>query len=234
MVSTNSSGLYEVIFVNVYQGDCIIFKSRYGKEIYMVDTGGSRTYDIASNVLVPLFELLNVDCIRTLIITHSDYDHCGALDNLVELIEIKNIYYQVENIDIFGFEFINLNDGVYDNANDNSIVLYGEYYYLKLLLMGDVSSKVEKDIIVKYPTLDVDIIKVAHHGSKYSTCIELLEEYHPRVAILSYGYNNYGHPSLEVVNRLKSIGSRIYSTYKDGTLIFFSDYEKEIYLRMLK
>ena len=100
--------------------------------------------------------------------------------------------------------------------------------------MGDVSSKVEKDIIVNYPALDVDIIKVAHHGSKYSTCIELLEEYHPRVAILSYGYNNYGHPSLEVVNRLKSIGSRIYSTYKDGTLIFFSDYEKEIYLRMLK
>ena len=143
-------------------------------------------------------------------------------------------YPRSESIEIFNYEYLNLNDYKCDNQNDNSIVLYGEFNYMNILLMGDVSSKVERNIVIDHPGLEVDIIKVSHHGSKYSTCQELLDEYHPKIAILSYGYNNYGHPSLEVVNRLKRVGSRIYSTNKDGTLIFFSNYEKEIYLRILK
>lgn len=230
----NRNALYEVVFVNVYQGDCIIFKSKYGKDIYMVDTGGSRTISITEKVLKPMFELMNIDCIRGLIITHSDYDHCGALNELINIIDIKDIYYKLENISIFGYKFININEIEYDNENDNSIVLYGEFYNMKILLMGDVSSLVEEDIINNYPGLMVDIIKVAHHGSKYSTSDLLLDEYKPRIAILSYGYNHYGHPSSEVINKLKKRNIIIYSTFDDGSLFFFSNYKKEIYLRVLK
>ena len=129
---------------------------------------------------------------------------------------------------------ININKGTYVDDNDNSIVLYGNFANMDVFLAGDITFDVERDIIDNYPYLAIDILKVAHHGSKYSTCIEFVELYKPRIAVLSYGYNRYGHPSVEVINRLLSVSSIIYSTYEDGTLIFSSNYEKEFYLRVIK
>ena len=77
--SSPKESLYEVIFVNVYQGDCIIFKCKYSNVGYMVDTGGNRTYDIAENILLPLLDNMKIDVIDKIVITHEDYDHCVAL-----------------------------------------------------------------------------------------------------------------------------------------------------------
>jgi len=229
-----NDSIYEVIFVNVNQGDCIIFKSKYGTEGYMVDTGGSKNYDIASKILIPTLKVLHINKLRAVIITHEDLDHCGALGKLKDSITINQIYYDLDYIDIFSYRLKNINDKSYDNENDNSIVLYGEYANINLFLAGDISSKVEMDIMKKYPSIEIDILKVAHHGSKYSTCEEFVELYKPKISILSYGYNYYGHPSYEVINRLYSVSSSIYSTFEDGTLIISSNNKKEFYLRRLK
>ncbi len=200
----------------------------------MVDTGGSREYNITKNVLLPLFEILHVKEIKTLIITHKDYDHCGEIDNLKKYIFIEEILYDVDYIKIFNFDFKNLNNRNYDSENDNSLVLYGIYDSMHIFLAGDISFDVEKDIIKNYPSIKIDILKVAHHGSKYSTSEEFLQTYKPYIAILSYGNNLYGHPSNEVINRLKEVSTIIYSTKEDGTLIFACNNRKEIYLRKLK
>ena len=68
---------------------------------------------------------------------------------------------------------------------------------------------------------DIDVLIVGHHGSKYSTCEELLLAIKPETAIISVGENNpYGHPAQETLDRLKKYGCVIYRTDLHGTIIY--------------
>jgi len=207
---------YQITFLNVYQGDCIVFTSKYSSYAYLVDCGGNKNIDIASKIIIPFLEKKNIKKIKFFIKTHNDYDHIGALDSLKEKIHIEYIYEEGNRFCFFSFCLDNINNKDYNNDNDNSIVLYGSYNNMKIFLSGDISSKVEKDIIEKYPTLKIDILKVAHHGSKYSTSQKFVNQYKPKVSIINYGYNYYGHPHLSVISRLNSVNSRIFSTFEDG------------------
>ena len=62
------------------------------------------------------------------------------------------------------------------------------------------------------------LLKVAHHGSRYSTSSSFLSETNPKFAVISVGPNSYGHPTPETISALKADGTRIYSTQKNGTV----------------
>lgn len=63
------------------------------------------------------------------------------------------------------------------------------------------------------------LLKVAHHGSQYSTGEEMLNKLLPRIALISCGKNNrYGHPHKELLERLERAGSRIYHTPEYGAV----------------
>ena len=64
----------------------------------------------------------------------------------------------------------------------------------------------------------VDVLKVAHHGSRYSTTAGFLDGARPRVAVISVGHNSYGHPSSDAVSRLRGSGTRVYSTQRSGSI----------------
>lgn len=69
-------------------------------------------------------------------------------------------------------------------------------------------------------------MKVAHHGSKYSTIPSLLEEIKPEYSIISSGKNNtYGHPHKELLDRLEDIKSVIFTTIKSGGVTIWTDGE---------
>ena len=69
-----------------------------------------------------------------------------------------------------------------------------------------------------------DILKVAHHGSKYSTSAEFVKYIDPEYAVISSGKNNiYGHPSDEVIENLILNGTKIYNTAKNGTVTVKTD-----------
>jgi len=97
-------------------------------------------------------------------------------------------------------------------SNDLSIVLHLKYKDFDAILTGDITDKVEKQIIQDYQFKDIEVLKVAHHGSKYSSCQEFLEKVNPGVAIISVGKNPWGHPTKEVLNRLQSIGAKVLRT----------------------
>ena len=87
------------------------------------------------------------------------------------------------------------------------------------MLMGDASSITEHEILNKYNLLDIDILKVGHHGSKTSSSKEFINEIIPKYGVISVGKNNrYGHPNKEVLNVLDN--SKIYRTDKDGSIMF--------------
>lgn len=107
------------------------------------------------------------------------------------------------------------------STNNQSIGLLYECGADKALLMADIEEEIERAMIDKRLLMDVNILKVAHHGSKSSTSIDLVNVTAPETSIISVGKDNrFGHPSLEVISRLIDHGSTIYRTDHDGDISF--------------
>ena len=90
------------------------------------------------------------------------------------------------------------------------------------LFTGDIDSAQEKKILslISCPVNNSRILKVAHHGSRYSSCTQFLKEFNPQIAIIEVGENRYGHPHPDVIQRLTDIGAQIFRTDLDGTIRF--------------
>lgn len=101
--------------------------------------------------------------------------------------------------------------------NDTTLVMKLENENAKILFTGDIDKRVENYLINKYD-LDIDILKVAHHGSRFSSSKEFLRETSPKISVIEVGKNFYGHPTKQVLNKLASIGSQIFRTDKNGTV----------------
>ena len=108
--------------------------------------------------------------------------------------------------------------------NDDSVVLEVMCGDVALLLTGDVSAEVERTIAPQLTAARTRILKVAHHGSRTSSSADLLEAWRPHIALISAGRGNtFGHPTPEVIQRLESIGARIYRTDLNGQITVESD-----------
>ncbi len=177
-----------------------------------------------------------------LILTHGDYDHMGEAKYLIENLKIERVLFNngeyndleqdlieilkkkkipffqnLNELSLFQTQVLFLNEKLYNNENDNSLVLNIEVYNQKFLFMGDASSAVEKDLLSKQKLFKVDFLKCGHHGSKTSTSKSFVERITPSYAVLSVGKNNsYGHPANEALKNLSS--SIIYRTDLDGTI----------------
>lgn len=103
-----------------------------------------------------------------------------------------------------------------DDPNDTSLVLRVDYPDFSALLTGDATLEVEEHL----ENVDVDVLKVGHHGSKGSSGEAFLERVSPEVALISSGASNrYGHPAQEALERLSNAGAVIYRTDEQGTLV---------------
>lgn len=115
--------------------------------------------------------------------------------------------------------------------NNNSIVCKLVYKNFSILFTGDIEEIAEKQILNDYKNntniLNSTILKVGHHGSKTSSVQEFIKAVKPQIALIGVGENNkFGHPSDEVLERLKSFGAKIYRTDKMGE-IALKIYNKE-------
>jgi competence protein ComEC len=107
------------------------------------------------------------------------------------------------------------------DANNHSVVLLLAAYGKRVLFTGDIEQSAEEQLLQREaPYLPaVDVLKVAHHGSKTSTTASFLERTRPRVAVISAGRNNrYGHPSADVLSRLEQAGTAVLRTDRDGAI----------------
>lgn len=108
-----------------------------------------------------------------------------------------------------------------DDKNDNSTVLELQNGQFSALLTGDISEKVESGLAKKI-NKKFTVLKVAHHGSKYSSCQEFLKKVNPAYAIISVGEgNSYGHPGIETLERLNVQGSIVYRTDISGGITIY-------------
>ena len=103
------------------------------------------------------------------------------------------------------------------DINEEAMVLELKYGELKGLFTGDIGQETEVQLKAAGVLEDVDFLKVAHHGSRYSTGMEFLETVIPEVAVISCSATNtYGHPSPETLERLKDAGVQVLITKDTG------------------
>ena len=151
--------------------------------------------------------------------------NCGEYNDLekelIKVLDKKKIpYYScIKELNIDNNKLYFLNNGDYENENNNSSVIYTELNKHKFLFMGDAGIEKEKNILDKYNISNVDVLKVGHHGSKTSSSEDFINEMNHKYSVISVGKNNrYGHPNKEVLNILKE--SKIFRTDEDGSIMF--------------
>lgn len=120
-------------------------------------------------------------------------------------------------------------DRHYPNINEHSMVLLYEERGFRALFTGDIGFMAEEDMLERYSDSlgQMDLLKVGHHGSRYSTHEDFVKRVLPEYAILSYGEGNtYGHPSREVIECLERYGSDIYHTGLSGMIDMYIEKNK--------
>ncbi len=109
------------------------------------------------------------------------------------------------------------------SSNEVCLVARLDYGENSFLFTGDIGEKTEKEMILNEKNIECDVLKVAHHGSKYSTSELFLENTNSDFAVIGVGKNSYGHPTSEVLQRLQNYDIKILRTDENKNIIFSSD-----------
>jgi competence protein ComEC len=200
-----------------------------------------------SRIIKPFLRYKGIQKIDGIVISHEDTDHAGSVNYIVDDFEVKEIiistFYQLEEelkndwlqrgvsilriqagdfFDLKGKRFTILSPGVdKKGTNENSLVMLTELGNKSWLFTGDIDQEVEREIIRNYPNLMVDVLKIAHHGSKTSTDPSFITELNPTYALISVGkHNRYGHPSSEVISILEDNYIHVFRTDEQGAIIY--------------
>lgn len=239
--TTSQQGELQVYFLDVGQADSILIKSN--NEYMLIDGGNNND----GPLLVKYFQSLGIKEFKYIVGTHPHEDHIGGLDDVIKNFTIDNIYipdamtttktfedlldsideknltYKVPKINST-FPLGNANLKVIytgtdtSDLNNTSIVLKLTYQDISILLTGDATSETEKKILNK--DINSTVLKVGHHGSKYSSTKSFLKKVNPKYAIISVGKNNiYNHPATITINKLEKLNTQIYRTDQDGTIL---------------
>lgn len=123
-----------------------------------------------------------------------------------------------------------LADYITDSRNAYSLVMKLEYGNFHALFTGDVEEDGELLVAEALPEdWECHLYKAAHHGSRNSNTLELLEKIRPKLAIISCEEDNsYGHPHAETLERLANVGSKVMVTKDCGAIIIEIDKEMEV------
>ena len=120
-----------------------------------------------------------------------------------------------------------LENKVLGDNNYFSLVFKMVFKKITFLFTGDADEKTEEEIISLGEDLKSDVLKVGHHGSKYSSSLDFLRKVKPQYAIISCGKNNkFGHPNLRVLKNLETVGAKVFRTDESGDIVFETDGNK--------
>lgn len=222
-------GKLKVVFCDVGQGDAALVV--LGSFQALVDTGPSE---------VKLFDCLGKEMpfwdreIDLVFISHPQVDHNGALKGLRTRYRIGKVVEVAGENDVYRYgdlyfdilkggqkeELVGVRETVDGKSeNEEAMVLYMKYLDFTVLFTADIGEETELALLDAGVLKKTSVLKVPHHGSKFSSSISFLEKVRPVVAVVSVGVKNrYGHPNDDTLMRLEQVKAKVFRTDWAGSV----------------
>lgn len=244
-------GIMEIHTIDVGQGDSILIIQK--DQVMLIDCGtrakGSTVVEYLKNLGITKIDILvgthsHDDHMGGIaeVIRNFEIGTLYAPDNskesittfwymdFLDAVSEKNVNWVYPEVGTtFGLGDANVqivapNSKEYNNMNNYSIALRITYGETDVLLMGDAETLSEEEIMNNGLYIDVDVLKLGHHGSSTSSSEKFLNATTPQYAIISAGKGNtYHHPIKSVMERLEGMGIKVYRTDESGTVIMSTD-----------
>lgn len=235
-----------VRFIDVGQADAALVEC---DGHYMLIDGGNKA---DSSVLYTVLKNGGVRHLDLVVGTHAHEDHIGGIPGAFQYSDAGLTLCPVKSYDSEAFEdfakyaaekgggitvpsvgdtyplgsaevsILGVNGG--SDTNDTSIILKVQYGETSFLFTGDAEREAEQAVLNTGADLSATVLKVGHHGSETSTTYPFLREIMPAYAVISVGKDNsYGHPTDDVLSRLRDAEAEVYRTDLQGDIIFTSN-----------
>jgi len=229
----------------VGQGDAILVM--YGNTQILIDGGPTNKVIDCLGKYIPFWDRR----IEAVILTHPDSDHYMGLIEVVKRYKVDNFLsngltssnqtYEVLEKEVGGrgirtytitkgtrvrygkiyLDIVSPQEAIKGGeSNNNSLVIDLKYASFEAILTGDAPKEILNQISVNVP---LEYVKLSHHGSKTGTDAVALDNFMPKLAIISVGKNNYGHPNEEVMKLLKERNIKTLRTDEMGDIVLESD-----------
>ena len=239
-----------VYFLDTGQSDCILITTP-NDEVILIDSGDNGDEDAVLGFLEEKkiseidymifthphadhigggYEVVSSIKVDNVLMPDVEADSKTYRDMMDEIDEknIKVTYtddgdtYNIDGVTMKIFSPINSDYG--SNMNEYSIVCRIDYGESSFLFTGDAEAINESEMLEAGYNLDVDVLKVGHHGSTSSSTKAFLEAVSPEYAVILCGKNNsYGHPEDETLSKLEEASAEVYRTDINGTITMYSD-----------
>lgn len=237
---------FQVHFIDVGQADAALILC--DSKAMLIDGGNAED----SNLMYTYLKKQGVTHLDYVIGTHAHEDHIGGIAGALNYATVEKVYCPVTDYDTKAFQNFkkaaqkhgceltipkvgedfslgNANCEILavnteEDTNNTSIVLRITYGEVSFLFTGDAEREVEQALLTADAPLQSTVLKVGHHGSETSTSYAFLREVAPTYAVISVGKDNtYGHPTQEVLSRLRDADVKTYRTDLQGDVICTSD-----------
>ncbi|WP_395117972.1 DNA internalization-related competence protein ComEC/Rec2 [Rhodanobacter sp. FW102-FHT14D06] len=233
--STPADGAFRLWVLDVGQGLAVLVRTHDHLLVY--DTGARYPsgFDLGEAVVLPSIHALGLSRVDMLMISHGDNDHAGGAQTVAEAFpqarrlagEPARMRVPMQQCaagqawqwDGVRFRVLSPAPGGGDRDNDSSCVLLVEGRGGRVLLPGDISSKVEPAVAAAVGAGLPPVLVVPHHGSKTSSGAAFIAALRPSLALVSAGWRNrFGHPRAEVLARYAEAGVPLFNTAVEGAV----------------
>ncbi len=240
---------WRVTVIDVGQGDSILIEAPFKQATVLIDTGGrgfgQSSNPPAKKATLNYLAARGITRLDALVLTHPDADHVGDASVITKGIHVREIVttpisaqadliQQAQAAGKTGMHLVMAGNQLRygplklkvvapnvthtEDTNPNSVVLYGTIGDSKWLFTGDADQSVEETQLLPQQ-LQVDFLKVGHHGSKTASAPAFINQIHPKVGFISAGVaNRYGHPNQETLATFAKAGIPLLMTNKSGML----------------
>ncbi len=238
-------GAGTITVLDVGQGQCISIIS--GDSTVLIDCGGIYSLDNAGETAGSYLLTHRRTKIDTLLVTHLHADHANGIARLMELVDVGEIIIpdgvpddddmlseiasaaekhsvtlrritQDECLSVGNIALALYAPPADGGTNERCMIIRATIGEYDMLVTGDSPKSMELCFAEENDIDGTELLIVGHHGSKYSSCYEFLSAIDADTAIISVGYNNYGHPTNETLERLAACGYNIYRTDLNGNV----------------
>jgi competence protein ComEC len=230
-----ADGAYEVWVLDVGQGLSVLLRTRDHVLLYDAGARYPSGFDLGEAVVLPSIHALGITRLDMLMISHGDNDHAGGAQAVATAFPQARRYageparmpmpmepcaagqsWQWNGV---RFRVLSPAPGAIDRDNDSSCVLLVEGVGGRLLLAGDISSKIEPRVAAAIGPGAAPVLLVPHHGSKTSSSDGFITAVNPPLALVSAGWHNrFGHPKPEVVARYRQARVPLLNTAEEGAI----------------